>query len=338
MAACCNMSAKSIADALNRGRARTKRTTQGYMALCPNHGDRNPSLSVRETENGQILLKCFATTCTDKRQVYASVEQALNLEPGALGGSRQRYTPVVAPVKIKNARADVQPIVPVPDDAPSIAPKCRHKVYGKPVNLWAYRNAAGRVMGYIARYDVPSKDGGKPEKLIWPWTYGVRNGRPQWCVTAMPEPRVPYNLDKIVQHPDAVIQWHEGERAADAGAILFPKWLPTTTAGGGNAPHLTDFSAFAGRTVVLCMDSDAPGADYMAYVTARLKEIGAQVWMLRFPTAFSVENGKLVDRPYIHSPGDDCADHLTNGWTTDLIREAVARSGLPLTWAVEEWA
>src|SRR3546814_10809633 len=54
-------SARNMADDLNRGRARTKTTSQGFMALCPNHADKNPSLSIRETEGGRILLKCFAT-------------------------------------------------------------------------------------------------------------------------------------------------------------------------------------------------------------------------------------------------------------------------------------
>jgi hypothetical protein len=31
-----------------------------WLALCPAHADRNPSLSVRELDDGQILLHCFA--------------------------------------------------------------------------------------------------------------------------------------------------------------------------------------------------------------------------------------------------------------------------------------
>lgn len=39
---------------------RVKQTGQGrWVARCPAHDDRSPSLSIRETEN-RILLKCFA--------------------------------------------------------------------------------------------------------------------------------------------------------------------------------------------------------------------------------------------------------------------------------------
>lgn len=40
---------------------KVKRTGSGtYQACCPAHADRSPSLSVRELEDGRILLHCFA--------------------------------------------------------------------------------------------------------------------------------------------------------------------------------------------------------------------------------------------------------------------------------------
>ena len=35
-------------------------TARGYVALCPAHADRNPSLSVAEADDGKLLIKCFA--------------------------------------------------------------------------------------------------------------------------------------------------------------------------------------------------------------------------------------------------------------------------------------
>jgi hypothetical protein len=31
-----------------------------YTACCPAHGDKSPSLAIRELDDGRILLKCFA--------------------------------------------------------------------------------------------------------------------------------------------------------------------------------------------------------------------------------------------------------------------------------------
>lgn len=40
---------------------RVKRTGAGrWIARCPSHDDRSPSLSIRELDDGRILLHCFA--------------------------------------------------------------------------------------------------------------------------------------------------------------------------------------------------------------------------------------------------------------------------------------
>lgn len=31
-----------------------------YVACCPAHGDKNPSMTIKETEDGKILMHCFA--------------------------------------------------------------------------------------------------------------------------------------------------------------------------------------------------------------------------------------------------------------------------------------
>lgn len=56
---------------------------EGWMACCPAHADRNPSLSIRE-RGGKILLHCFANCTTeaicDALQIRVS---DLFSEPGA---------------------------------------------------------------------------------------------------------------------------------------------------------------------------------------------------------------------------------------------------------------
>ena len=42
-----------------------KKAGEGYMALCPAHDGRNPSLSIREAEDGKVLVHCHVGCCTE---------------------------------------------------------------------------------------------------------------------------------------------------------------------------------------------------------------------------------------------------------------------------------
>jgi hypothetical protein len=61
-----------------------KRSGPGWMARCPAHDDKNPSLSLRE-ENGKVLLHCFAG-CTVEAICAASEIEVRDLfsEPCSL--------------------------------------------------------------------------------------------------------------------------------------------------------------------------------------------------------------------------------------------------------------
>jgi hypothetical protein len=37
-----------------------KKTSSGYIARCPAHNDKGPSLSLKENERGNVILHCFA--------------------------------------------------------------------------------------------------------------------------------------------------------------------------------------------------------------------------------------------------------------------------------------
>jgi hypothetical protein len=51
------MSAQQIIDRLDFVRATGK---DGYIARCPAHDDRSPSLSIKETSDGRVLIHCHA--------------------------------------------------------------------------------------------------------------------------------------------------------------------------------------------------------------------------------------------------------------------------------------
>lgn len=51
------MSAQALIDKLERVRQTGSGT---WIARCPAHEDKNPSMTVRECEDGRVLLHCFA--------------------------------------------------------------------------------------------------------------------------------------------------------------------------------------------------------------------------------------------------------------------------------------
>lgn len=53
-----------------------RKTGQGrYIAKCPSHEDRSPSLAIKETDDRKILIKCFAG-CT-VQEIVSSVGMSL---------------------------------------------------------------------------------------------------------------------------------------------------------------------------------------------------------------------------------------------------------------------
>lgn len=47
---------------------KVKKTGKGYIALCPAHADKSPSLSLKEGSDGRVLIHCFAG-CTAEEVV-----------------------------------------------------------------------------------------------------------------------------------------------------------------------------------------------------------------------------------------------------------------------------
>lgn len=49
-----------IADILPRLEKVRQTTATNWIACCPVHGDRNPSMTIHENRDGRILVRCFA--------------------------------------------------------------------------------------------------------------------------------------------------------------------------------------------------------------------------------------------------------------------------------------
>ena len=168
---------------------------------------------------------------------------------------------------------DLQPIVPVPVDAPELdwsrlrPPEAK----GDPVRTWTYFTPDGEVAFHVARWDNADPHG---RKIIRPATW---NGA-RWVLKAMPAPRPLFNLPTILNEgPVTTVVVAEGERCGDAAARVFPDHSASTWAGGSGAWKLTDWNPLAGRDVLLLADADDPGREAMRQIATHFKSMGCTV-------------------------------------------------------------
>lgn len=113
-------------------------------------------------------------------------------------------------------------ITPVPDSAPP--PPKAHYQHGEPSSVWTYRDPQGGILCHVCRFDSQDR------KVILPLTFWHDNttGKTKWRWKALPPPMPLYNLDKLAANPTAIVDFCEGEKAADAAAVLFPEGVATT--------------------------------------------------------------------------------------------------------------
>ena len=192
------------------------------------------------------------------------------------------------------------PISPVPEDAPRELPP--HSL-GRPNHVWDYRNSAGRLLGRVCRWDHVCG------KMILPLMYCEGSeGRRAWRWVAPREPRPLFGLDRLAQRLAAPVLVTEGEKTADAAAALFPDHVIVTSPGGSSAAGKADWSALAGRHVVIWPDNDGPGRAYAADVARLAADAGAA-------------SVRVVEVPVSWPPRWDLADPLPDGVSEDLLRE-----------------
>lgn len=81
-------------DALLSRLENIKRTGAGrWIARCPAHADRRASLSIRELEDGQVLVHCFAGCAVDEVLSAAGVEMSALFPERDTGHRKQERRP-----------------------------------------------------------------------------------------------------------------------------------------------------------------------------------------------------------------------------------------------------
>lgn len=231
------MSGKSIIDlrnSLERLNCRPKIVSGKLTSRCPGHNDKNPSFSATVSDDGKLLLKCFAGCATE--EIVRSLGWTMkDLFP---------VSPVITKAfKEKNAQGLI-------DRHPLTA------TYGEPIIYW-YHDRNSQQVAATVRWDKP--DGGKECRPI----LKCEN---DWQCRAKEDYRPLYDLHKLFQaDEDEVVFFVEGEKCVEA--LKQMNLLATTSQQGSNAPSKTDFNALRNKTVVVFPDNDKPGIQYAETVS-----------------------------------------------------------------------
>jgi putative DNA primase/helicase len=175
----------------------------------------------------------------------------------------------------------------------------------KASHFWTYKNHFGRVMFYIARFEMADKDGEiSKEFRPYTWKGGVFTNK-MW-----PVPRPLYGLEQLNDKPDKSILIVEGEKAADAAREIAGKYyLVVTWPGGANAVDKIDWHSLKGREILIWPDNDEPGREAARKIVGKLNKICKLVKILQLEKS----SREIFD-------GWDAADALGEGMTWDEFK------------------
>ena len=216
--------------------------------------------------------------------------------------------------------AEGELVLPVPADAPPM-PEA-HFELGPPSERWSYCDATGRLLFEVRRFD--KSDGGKEFRplTLWRDAQGLR-----WRWKSVPPPWPLYNLDKLAGRPDAPVIICEGEKSADAAAVIFQKSVAVTAPGGANAADKADWSVLRGRKVLVWPDDDAPGLTYGGKVCAMLAALDCDFSMIDAYALARIAPGGGTREP--SKKGWDAADARTEWHDTVALRRAAVNCAKP---------
>ncbi|THG81556.1 DUF927 domain-containing protein [Pseudomonas sp. A-1] len=218
------------------------------------------------------------------------------------------------------------PVLPIPPEAMAKVFKT-HRKNGKPSKVWVYKDAQGQPLMVLYRFDLEPDAGGKPRKEFAPLTW-CRNasGVTQWRWAGLPEPRPLLRLEELAQRPGAPVVLCEGEKSADAAAVLLPDHVATCWPNGAQSWQKADFAPLAGRDVLLWPDNDKGGLACMQAIAERLRQLGAASVRLLSLDVFNwqpavVDGAAVLEEGGEWHEGDDAADALARGWTAEHMAQ-----------------
>jgi putative DNA primase/helicase len=192
-----------------------------------------------------------------------------------------------------------------------------------PTAYYRYTNNKDETVGYIVRWDI-EKDG-KSSKETRPYFYDGK----KWASKAFASPHPIYNLFEIVSRPNATVLIVEGEKTVDAAKLLFTDYVVVTSCGGAQRASKTDWSSLENRNIIIAADNDEAGATYANKVTKICTKFSNSIKLLDVGlfSKFAVKDSNLIEADRTLPQGWDLADAVTDGWTEELLQEAMIKSG-----------
>jgi hypothetical protein len=263
--------AERIAKALNG-----RKSGRGWIARCPcrnhSHGDKNPSLSIADGDDGRLLLKCF------KGGEFADVMDALRarrlIETAVSQARGSPFANIVATAaRPAPATFSTEETFDVPNA--EIAPLRRGRAYNSAdyERSHIYQDETGTPTLMVTVERRP--DG---EKSVMQWG---RLADGTWDTGASKGPRIPYRLPDLLSLPTAPVFIPEGEKDVETLEAL--GHLATTNPGGAGSWHKDLNKYFAGREIFIVPDADDAGEKRVTRLCEELKDVASSIKVVRLP-------------------------------------------------------
>jgi putative DNA primase/helicase len=296
-----------------------KRNGQEWIARNPTRQDDKPGSFKINTATGAWCDFACGDSGADLIDLYRYLNNT-DLRAAARAVADQCGVIKPAPAKQDRQPDDWEFVCPVPEDAPQVPTYRAVKldsgewIHYNFTATWAYKNAAGLLLFYVTRYNLPDGSKETPPLTLW---RNKTTGVLKWRHRAHPDPRPLYNLDRMTRLPAAQVVVVEGEKCAQVlqatidAAGAGDRLVVTTWCGGCNSVRRADFKPLTDRKRLLWPDCDHP----------RMNKRGEEIrpgWDAMMDVAGMLTGGetRIMTFPETEHPdGWDCADAIIDdGW------------------------
>jgi hypothetical protein len=289
-----------------------------WKSRCPAHKGKSQNLSVKQADDGAVILHCHHVDATGQTCSAEAIVRALGLElrdlfPDRPGSPVSKPKVTRATSRGSNGKAWRSPEDAIAWHAKTIKGRISER------GPWIYHDPERFEVMRVYRIDYEDPETGEPRKQFRP-VYPDAAG---WHVGDPSKDGLPlYHLDELAATDRVFVC--EGEKCADLVGGL--GLIATTSSHGAQAPGKTDWAPLAGKTVVILPDHDGAGEGYAAAVAGLLAGLEPRptIKVLRLPLEKEGDDVEqwLEGRPDSWGP-EECRAELERlaaeapAWTPD---------------------